>query len=137
MENNNPAKKQADRYEDINKKHGAGEMTLENMIETMFITKQLDDLFLAMQSTLASLKKNQFNPMLLQRRDKITHDIESIQPLIAAMGMRFARHIERKYELKFKFLNGGVSDAPGEMSDFEKSIDETANKGKGLILPGS
>ncbi len=74
--------------------------------------------------------------MLLERRNNIEHDIASIQPLIAAMGMRFARHIERKYELKFKFLNGGISDVAGEKSNFEKAIEETA-KGKGIILPGT
>jgi hypothetical protein len=132
--------KQAERYKEIGAKHGSGEMTLENMIESIFITKNLDDLFLAQQSVMSSLKGNPFNPMLLERKGKILHDIATLQPLVAAMGMRFARHIERKYEVRFKFLNGGVSDPTTEgKSEFEKAIDKAAdgNKTPSIVLTKS
>lgn len=132
------AKAQAQQYAEVQKKHGTGEMTLENMIETMFIVKNLDDLFLANQSCLQSLKQNPFNPKLLERRDKVQHDIAALQPLVAAMGVRFARHIEKKYGMRFKFINGGVSEEGGK-TDLEKTIEDAVDKhsGKSIILPST
>lgn len=115
----------AERHVEMKKKFGSGEMTLENMIETMFIVKNLDDLFLAEQAVLQQLKTNRFQPVFLERRDKIQHDIAVLQPLVGAMGMRFARHIEKKYALQFRFLNGGVSDNAGQ-SEFDKTMTATA-----------
>ncbi len=137
MENNkaNDATAQAQRFAEVQKQHGTGEMTVENMVETMFIVKNLDDLFLANQSCLQSLKGNPFSPTLLERRNKVQHDIAALQPLVAAMGVRFARHIEKKYGMHFKFINGGVSEEGGK-SDFEKAIDSAVEKhgGKPAIV---
>jgi hypothetical protein len=133
------AKAQAKQYAEVQKNYGSGDMTLENMIETMFIVKNLDDLFLAYQSCLQSLKQNPFNPKLLERRDKVQHDITALQPLVAAMGVRFARHIEKKYGMRFKFINGGASEDGGK-SDLEKNIESAVEQHggkKAIILPPS
>lgn len=125
MENQTPKQKQADQYTKVQQQHGAGEMNVENMVETLFIVKNLDDLFLAEQSVQNSLKRTPFNPHLLGRRDKIHHDIAALQPLVAAMGVRFARHIEKKYGMNFQFITGGPQ-VEGQPTDFEKAIAQAA-----------
>lgn len=99
-------------------------------LQATWTQKQLDDLLLMNQSIMQSLKKEPFNPSFLDRRDKIHHDINKIQPIVMAAGLACAAIIEGKFGVSFCLLSGRNRPLPPVIVPPEQKTTG------GIILPG-
>lgn len=119
-----PKEQHTDKYKEAQQKFGAGPLTLEEKVEYLFLSKQLDDLMLAEQSTLQSMQgANKFNPKYIRRRDEIQMCIENIQPVVAALGTRFGKIVAGKYGIHAPMMTGDGVDygkVTGEGSTVEE-----------------
>lgn len=77
-----------------------GNISLEDYLDAIWIQKQFDDLLVLHANIMNGLKKNPFQPKWLKQRDAIAHDIYALQPALAKVGVKVAKHIEKKYGLE-------------------------------------
>jgi len=80
--------------------------SVEEMLVAIWAQKQLDDMFLMLQSILGQLKKEPFNASFIKRRDQLKHDIAILQPIVWETGIGFARFVEEKWNVKFMLMDG-------------------------------
>lgn len=97
-------------------------------LQATWCQKQLDDLLLMNQSVMTSLNTQPFNPHFLDKRDKVHHDINSIQPIVLQTGLACAKVIEEKFAVEFCLLSGRNRPAPKK-----EAAPEAKSK---IILPG-
>lgn len=83
-------------------------------LQATWCQKQLDDLLLMNQSVLMSLKKEPFHPQYLEKRNKIHHDINKLQPIVLQTGLKCAETIEKKYGVSFCLLSGRDRPVPSK-----------------------
>lgn len=98
------------------------EETLVLFLRATWCQKQLDDLLLMNQGVLQQLKQSPFNPKFLEKRDKIHHDINALQPIVLETGIACGVHIEEKFGVQFCLLTGRNRPVPGKEAPAAKSI---------------
>ena len=98
--------------EEVKKELGEQDETLTLFLQATWCQKQLDDLLLMNQSVMQSLKQSPFNPKFLEKRDKIHHDINLLQPIVFSTGVAAAAKIEKQFGVQFCLLSGRDRPAP-------------------------
>jgi|SRR5688572_10212733 len=81
------------------------EVTLMDIVECAWMQKQFDDMLCAHADVKNSMKgRDQFNPKYIDRRDKLAHDLNVLQPVLRDLGIKIAKHIEKKYNIEFMII---------------------------------